>query len=325
MSSTIVEQLAATSSQHVSKAMPAPYHVHSWRPWMSLYGLRLRTQESAQPEVVLAPIQKLLPPELTTTFLKYLPVTTLAHCQCVCKQWNILGQSPPLWQSACQEAFSYMEYDKLCRILRTSHRGLWRDLYLDRPHMRFDGIYVSRNTYLRTGLVEWRVKNPVHLVCYFRYYRFFPDGQFVYRTSPDVIRNAVRSLQLSPGKVKADAQVETGVWRLNGSALQTVMIYANSMNTEIRAKLKLRSTSRGANNRLDVESIVSFDKADGISIPVISNQQAEEDEDLQQFLQQPGTRSHKRGTSPFVFVHWDHIAGSDLNLPVGKMDFYVPG
>lgn len=158
MSSTIVEQLAATSSQHVSKAMPAPYHVHSWRPWMSLYGLRLRTQESAQPEVlpvlclqfqplatcldytlcsplmyfdmltwaslqvVLAPIQKLLPPELTTTFLKYLPITTLAHCQCVCKQWNILGQFPPLWQSACQEAFSYMEYDKLCRILRTSHR-----------------------------------------------------------------------------------------------------------------------------------------------------------------------------------------------------------
>lgn len=57
---------------------------------------------------------------------------------------------------------------------------------------------------------------------------------------------------------------------LQGSALQTVMIYANSMNTEIRAKLKLRSTSRGANNRLDVESIVSFDKADGISIPVIS-------------------------------------------------------
>lgn len=48
------------------------------------------------------------------------------------------------------------------------------------------------------------------------------------------------------------------------------MIYANSMNTEIRAKLKLRSTSRGANNRLDVESIVSFDKADGISTPVMS-------------------------------------------------------
>ena len=37
--------------------------------------------------------------------------------------------------------------------------------------MRFDGVYVSRNTYMRTGIVEWRVKNPVHLVCYYRYYR----------------------------------------------------------------------------------------------------------------------------------------------------------
>jgi hypothetical protein len=50
-------------------------------------------------------------------------------------------------------------------------------MFLDRPHLRFDGVYVSRNTYLRTGVVEWKIKNPVHLVCYFRYYRFFPDGE----------------------------------------------------------------------------------------------------------------------------------------------------
>lgn len=47
--------------------------------------------------------------------------------------------------------------------------------------------------------------------------RFFPDGQFVYRTSPDVVRNAAKSLQLSPGKGKADSQVERGIWRLNVS------------------------------------------------------------------------------------------------------------
>ncbi|KAL3148629.1 hypothetical protein ABBQ38_014052 [Trebouxia sp. C0009 RCD-2024] len=323
MSSTLVEQFARTSGRHASQTV---YHVHSWRPWMSMYGLRLRPRGAAQSEVPQAPIQKLLPPELTTTVLRYLPITALAHCQCVCKQWNALGNFPPLWQSACQEAFQYVEYDKLNRLVRTAHKGSWRDLYLQRPHMRFDGVYVSRNTYLRTGLVEWRVKNPVHLVCYFRYYRFFPDGQFVYRTSPDVVRNAARSLQLSPGKSRADSQVERGLWRLNGSALQTVMVYANSKNTEIRAKLKLRSTTQGANNRLDIESIVSFDKADGISTPVIGSQQdGEEEQDLQQFLQQPGTRAHKRGTNPFVFVQWDRIGESELNLPVGKMDFYVPG
>lgn len=60
-----------------------------------------------------------------------------------------------------------------------------------------------------------------------------------------------------------------GAFTMQGSALQTVMVYANSKNTEIRAQLKLRSTTQGANNRLDIQSIVSFDKADGISTPVM--------------------------------------------------------
>ena len=51
--------------------------------------------------------------------------------------------------------------------------------------------------------------------------RFFSDGQFVYRTSPDVVRNAAKSLQLSPGKSKADSQVERGLWRLNVSVRET--------------------------------------------------------------------------------------------------------
>jgi len=37
-------------------------------------------------------------------------------------------------------------------------------MFLARPHVRTEGIYVSRNTYIRLGATEWRVKNPVHLV-----------------------------------------------------------------------------------------------------------------------------------------------------------------
>jgi len=28
-------------------------------------------------------------------------------------------------------------------------------MFLDRPHLRFDGLYVSRNTYIKRGIVEW--------------------------------------------------------------------------------------------------------------------------------------------------------------------------
>ncbi len=38
----------------------------------------------------------------------------------------------------------------------------------------------------------------------------------------------------------------------------------------------------------------------------------------------PG-RQYKRGLAPYVFVPWEHIQDSPLNLPVAKMDFYVPG
>lgn len=47
---------------------------------------------------------------------------------------------------------------------------------MDLPHLRYDGVYCSRNTYIKQGLKEWTVKNAVHLVCYFRYYLFRPDG-----------------------------------------------------------------------------------------------------------------------------------------------------
>ncbi|CAM8999591.1 unnamed protein product [Rhodiola kirilowii] len=37
-------------------------------------------------------------------------------------------------------------------------------MWLLRPRVRTDGMYVSRNTYIRTGIAEWKVTNPVHLV-----------------------------------------------------------------------------------------------------------------------------------------------------------------
>lgn len=68
-------------------------------------------------------------------------------------------------------------------------------MLLDRTHVRFDGVYVSRNSYIRTGVVEWETRNAVHLVLFFRYMRFFPDGTFVYRTSPEIPSKVCRLLQ----------------------------------------------------------------------------------------------------------------------------------
>lgn len=58
------------------------------------------------------------------------------------------------------------------RMVSTRYRGSWRRMFLELPHIRFDGIYVARNTYIRTGVVEWRNRYAAHLVSYFRYFRY---------------------------------------------------------------------------------------------------------------------------------------------------------
>lgn len=35
--------------------------------------------------------------------------------------------------------------------------------------------------------------------------------------------------------------------------------------------------------------------------------------------------SHKRGMAPYVFVPWDAVATSVLNLPIEQMDMYIAG
>ena len=37
------------------------------------------------------------------------------------------------------------------------------------------------------------------------------------------------------------------------------------------------------------------------------------------------TLSYQRGMAPYVFVPWDQVASSVLNLPVEKMDVYIAG
>lgn len=83
-------------------------------------------------------------------------------------------------------------------LVRASFRSSWRRLFLESPHLRYEGLYVSRNTYVRQGVAEWRRERTVHLVTYFRYWRFFPDGTLLYRTSPLTIAKVAKSMARNP-------------------------------------------------------------------------------------------------------------------------------
>jgi len=53
----------------------------------------------------------------------------------------------------------------------------WRHMFIQRPHVVFNGVYISKATYVRQGEQSLdSFYSPWHLVEYFRYIRFFPDG-----------------------------------------------------------------------------------------------------------------------------------------------------
>lgn len=140
--------------------------------------------------------------------------------------------------------------------------------------------------------------------------------------------------------------------------LFTSLPLQNSAGTEIRTRLRLRSTCRGANNRLDVDKIMSYDRGSDSAIPMLGacfDGHAAEHYDASAFAckggpgvllairrnirqvvifadhangdeeDEEGVRHYKRGLAPYTFVAWDHLHDSILNLPIHKMDFYVAG
>lgn len=152
-----------------------------------------------------------------------------------------------------------------------------------------------------------------------RYLRFFPDGTLLYRTTPLPPRDAARTLLAPPRQARRLAEgehVHQGRFRLQGDRLLTGMRYQGSTTTEVRSRLRLRSTVRGAHNRLDIESIVSFDLADGTGVNM-----------LEQPEEQPEGegRQHHRGMVAYVFVPFTSMTSSPLNLPISQMDVWLPG
>lgn len=55
----------------------------------------------------------------------------------------------------------------------------WREMYLNRPRVNFNGVYISKVSYVRHGEASFQDQfyRPYHLVIYYRLIRFFSDGK----------------------------------------------------------------------------------------------------------------------------------------------------
>ncbi|PNW81649.1 hypothetical protein CHLRE_06g254450v5 [Chlamydomonas reinhardtii] len=285
---------------------------------------------------------------------------SLGKAALVCRQFRSLHEHPRLWERACYDAFHLAIPDtrELHKLMATQYRFSWRRMFIQHPHLRFDGLYVARNTYVKTGVVEFTSHRAVHLVSYYRYFRFLPDGTYLYRTSPQILNKVAKSMFApTPGLVPAKQQqqqqqqqtqeqaqqppppqqqqphggkeraggsaadkgpVLAGRYTVRGSKVHCALIYPNSTSTELRSRLVIRSTHPGACNRLDIEAITTYDRELGAESSLLPPPPSQPDDP-----DPAAAKAHSRGLAPCMFVAWEDVAVHPLNLPPSQMDYML--
>ncbi|KAL2872544.1 putative F-box protein (Pof7) [Aspergillus lucknowensis] len=155
-----------------------------------------------------------VPSEVIVEILKCVALTDPAafgRMALVCKRFAYhFSHEQQIWKRLCQGAkfgFKAMHYSFACDIHGHAEHTLapvarftpfptdmpvqipsplssWSEVFHTFPRIRFTGIYISTVNYTRAGAasaysnISWN--SPIHIVTYYRYLRFYPDGTVIY-------------------------------------------------------------------------------------------------------------------------------------------------
>eukprot|EP00298_Acanthocystis_sp_HF-20_P028882 c7734_g1_i1.p1 GENE.c7734_g1_i1~~c7734_g1_i1.p1 ORF type:complete len:386 (-),score=147.12 c7734_g1_i1:29-1186(-) len=196
-----------------------------------------------------------LAPEMILTIFSKLDPVSLDTCGVVCSSWHILSREQNLWKNLCHELWG-AEAEVFISDFTS-----WRKMYLSKPHIHFDGVYANKTVYVRSGLSEWGTSyDPVYVCKYYRYLRFFKNGDvvcLVTPTEPKVIFSKYKqNIQNAPNSVKGKYSIENNSVLINHPLCKDTAHLTLSMgkgNQKTRQSLKWISfhTVDSSGDRLD--------------------------------------------------------------------------
>uniref|UniRef100_A0A6G1SL06 F-box only protein 9 n=1 Tax=Aceria tosichella TaxID=561515 RepID=A0A6G1SL06_9ACAR len=153
-----------------------------------------------------------LPHDLLLQIFRYvvgqaLDLASLEMLGSVCRGFFLLSRDSSLWRSICYRTWGSKILLNIDQSRPNRKQIDWRQMYLERPRVNFDGIYISRTRYIRQGDVGFQdmTYRPFHVIRYYRYLRFFPDKRVLILTTNEeperiipIFRNALHAKQFSP-------------------------------------------------------------------------------------------------------------------------------
>ncbi|KAI3652500.1 hypothetical protein MP228_001925 [Amoeboaphelidium protococcarum] len=159
-----------------------------------------------------------LPAEIFTSFIlpqvAQMDAPSVERFGQVCRQFYKYTRDDNLWKQVCRY-YHRSSSQSLAIASPLPNDQLYRDLFLSTPRLRYDGVYISRCTYARQGLSEHTFSQPYHLVVYYRFLRFYPDGSVISllsnREPQDVISMINQDEYFAQQKIRSKQKVDTVV------------------------------------------------------------------------------------------------------------------
>jgi len=143
----------------------------------------------------------------------------------VCCGFYIAARDPELWRLACLKVWG-VRLGILDSVYPT-----WRHMFVERPHVWYNGVYISKITYVRHGETAYQDQfyRPWHLVVYYRYLKFFADGTMFMLTTPDEPSTVVQGLKWRQPRFQG---ILKGTYRLVGhNCVAGVLIRKNNVDS----------------------------------------------------------------------------------------------
>ena len=178
-----------------------------------------------------------LPVEVLLLILKYvvsndLDMKSLERFGRVCKGFFLLSRDPEIWKLACYKVWKN-------NVSPTTEILSWREIFINRCRVLFDGCYICKINYQRLGENSFQDQfyRPVQIVEYFRLIRFFADGTLFMMTSADELQHSVNRLK-NPKIAMQQREILKGNYHYQDNHVLIVIKKKSSPNANQKYKRK---------------------------------------------------------------------------------------
>ncbi|ORY87021.1 hypothetical protein BCR37DRAFT_390739 [Protomyces lactucae-debilis] len=154
--------------------------------------------------------------------------TSFTSISLTCQKFCLIAQERSIWKDLCTMTYMEQAYDDAGFEVGKSAEKSWQDrmdmevqaygddwqrMFIERPRIRFSGVYIATCHYTRPGQRDGSIYNIVHLVTYFRYLRFYPDGCCLCLLTPTEPAEVVHQVHKA-SKLKG---LQRGRWQINAA------------------------------------------------------------------------------------------------------------